>query len=176
MALRRLALVVHVASSVGWLGGVLAFLSLALGAVFGNDTEAMRSAIWAMNWITAYALVPLSLTTLVVAIIQSLVSPWGLFRHWWVVVKLVVTVPATLILLQYAQTMASIAEMATGEVSSAGLRSLAMSPILHASAALVVLLLATVLSVYKPRGLTPYGWRREEERRLGLEGRHARRA
>jgi hypothetical protein len=30
--------------------------------------------------------------------------------------------------------------------------------------AIVAPLLATVLSVYKPRGLTPYGWRRYRQR------------
>ncbi len=36
---------------------------------------------------------------------------------------------------------------------------------LHAGAALVLLLLATVLAMYKPRGLTRYGWRRQQEPR-----------
>jgi len=33
-----------------------------------------------------------------------------------------------------------------------------------AGAALVVLLVATVVSTYKPRGLTQYGWRKQQER------------
>lgn len=42
------------------------------------------------------------------------------------------------------------------------------SPVLHAALALVVLLVATVLAVYKPRGITPYGWRKQmEERAVG---------
>lgn len=38
------------------------------------------------------------------------------------------------------------------------------SPVLHAGAALLVLLAATVLAVCKPRGMTRYGWRRRRER------------
>ena len=34
------------------------------------------------------------------------------------------------------------------------------SAVLHASLALVLLLVATVLGIYKPRGLTPYGGRK----------------
>ncbi len=33
-----------------------------------------------------------------------------------------------------------------------------------AGAALVVWLVATVVSTYKPRGLTQYGWRKQQER------------
>ena len=35
----------------------------------------------------------------------------------------------------------------------------------HAVGGLVVLLVVTVLNVYKPQGLTPYGWRRQDESR-----------
>ena len=169
--LRRLALVAHVASSVGWLGAVVAFLALAVLVASTDDPELMRPALWAMYALIIYALVPMALFALIVAISQSLVSSWGLVRHWWVVIKLIVTVPAVVVLLQYTSTMGNIAAMAADESSVATLRSLAMSPALHASAALLVLLLATVLSVYKPRGLTPYGWRKEEERRLALQRR-----
>ena len=36
------------------------------------------------------------------------------------------------------------------------------------SGGLLVLLVITVLNVYKPRGLTPYGWRKQEESRAEL--------
>jgi hypothetical protein len=39
------------------------------------------------------------------------------------------------------------------------------SPRLHAALALLVLLVATTLAVYKPRGMTPYGWRKQHEQR-----------
>jgi len=39
------------------------------------------------------------------------------------------------------------------------------SPMLHAALALLVLLVATVLAVYKPRGMTRYGWRKQHEQR-----------
>ena len=50
--------------------------------------------------------------------------------------------------------------------SSADLRGLRASLVLpHAVGGLVVLLLTTTLSIYKPRGMTRYGWRKEQERR-----------
>ncbi len=39
---------------------------------------------------------------------------------------------------------------------------------LHAGGALLLLLLATVLGLYKPRGITRYGWRKQQERRAVL--------
>ncbi|MGH2918353.1 MAG: hypothetical protein ACRDLS_07115 [Solirubrobacteraceae bacterium] len=36
---------------------------------------------------------------------------------------------------------------------------------LHAGAALLLLLMAAILSVYKPRGMTRYGQRKQHERR-----------
>ncbi len=66
-------------------------------------------------------------------------------------------------LLLYTQTLSSLAESASAETDLGTLRS--PSPVLHAAAGLVLLLAAAALSVYKPRGLTRYGWRRQQEQR-----------
>ncbi len=39
------------------------------------------------------------------------------------------------------------------------------SPLLHSVLALLLLLVITILAVYKPRGMTPYGWRKQQEER-----------
>ena len=168
--LRKLALAAHITTSVGWLGAVLGFLALTFAALTGQDSDRVRVAYLAMEWTTLYAIVPLSIASLMIGVVQSLVSPWGLFRHWWVVVKLVLTVIATVVLLQYTQTMSYIADVAaTTSSGGAHLRELAPSPLVHAGGGLLVLLTATVLSVYKPPGLTPYGWRKQEEQRRQRE-------
>lgn len=87
----------------------------------------------------------------------------GLFRHYWVVAKLLITVFATAILV-YMRTfeqMAGIAAdpgIALGHVKNP-------SPVVHAILALILLVTATVLSVYKPFGVTAYGRRKQEEQR-----------
>ncbi|MGP3958869.1 hypothetical protein ACTWPT_22935 [Nonomuraea sp. 3N208] len=44
----------------------------------------------------------------------------------------------------------------------------------HSIGGLIVLLLITILSVVKPQGLTPYGWRKQQEvRRTKTKGRMA---
>jgi len=45
------------------------------------------------------------------------------------------------------------------------LQRLKIQLVIEAGAALLVLLVATALSVYKPKGMTRYGWRRQQEQR-----------
>ena len=51
-------------------------------------------------------------------------------------------------------------------LSGADLRGLRIQIMADAGAAVLLLLLATTLGVYKPRGLTPYGWRKQNEERM----------
>jgi hypothetical protein len=59
--------------------------------------------------------------------------------------------------------MADMARKTT--VASADLRGLRTQLVADAGAALGVLLVATTLSVYKPRGMTKYGRRKQHEQR-----------
>jgi len=94
----------------------------------------------------------------------SLGTSWGLFRHYWVVLKLGITVFATVILLIYMGTFRQMAGVAADPVMDlAAVRN--ASPIVHAVLALALLLAATVLGVYKPFGMTAYGIRRLDEQR-----------
>lgn len=158
---RRTALVAHVTSSVGWLGAVAAFLVLAVAALHTADATTMRSLYVAMEVLGRTVLIPLALATLVTGLVQSLGTTWGLLRHWWVVLKLGITLVATAILLAYTSTLGLLADAARDPAGQHGLLP-STSPVLHAGAALVVLLMAVALSVFKPRGLTRYGWRTQQ--------------
>jgi hypothetical protein len=161
--LRKFALTAHVASSVGWLGAVAVFLGLAVVGLTSEDAQTVRGAYVVMEPAGWFVLVPLALTSLVTGLVQALGTTWGLFRHYWVVFKLLINVFATIVLLMYMQTLASLADLAAdARADLDGVRS--PSPLLHAGAALLLLLTATVLAVYKPRGLTPYGRRRHAAR------------
>ncbi|MBA3249758.1 MAG: DUF2269 domain-containing protein [Geodermatophilaceae bacterium] len=160
--LRRFMLTAHVVSSVGWLGAVAASLALGLAGLTSRDAETLRAVYLAMELIGWFVLVPLSLASLLTGLVQALGTRWGLFRHYWVVFKLVINVFAAAVLLLYMQTLGYLA----GVAASAGsdLSELeSPSAALHAGGALLLLLLAAMLSVYKPRGLTRYGQRRQHE-------------
>jgi hypothetical protein len=161
-ALRKLTLIIHVSSSVGWLGAIGAFLAVAITGLTTRDSSLVRSAYQGMNSIGWFVLVPISFASLLSGLIQALGTPWGLFRHYWVIFKLLINVLANAVLLAYmvelSSTVSMLSRMDAGQLRSS-------SPVLHASAALLLLLVAVVLSIYKPRGVTPYGWRKQQERR-----------
>ena len=80
--------------------------------------------------------------------------------------KLLIAIVATGLLLLHMQPTSYVANIAANSaLSAADLRAVRIHLVADAGAAVVVLLIATVLSVYKPRGLTTYGWRRDRERR-----------
>lgn len=165
--LRKFALTAHVGASAGWLGAVVAFLVLAVAGLSSDDAQTVRAAYLTMELIGWYALVPLAFASLLTGVIQSLGTTWGLFRHYWVLFKLLINVFATIVLLLYTPTLDHFADLAaeTSFTSAdlSGLRS--TSPLLHAGLAAFLLLVAMTLAVYKPRGLTPYGERKQRAQR-----------
>jgi hypothetical protein len=163
---RKIVLTAHIASTLGWLGAVVVFLALSVVGLTSQDVQVVRAAHLVMEPVAWMVLVPLAFASLLTGLIQALGTPWGLFRHYWVLFKLLISVVATIVLLNYMETfdmMAIVAAeptFANGDLG--GPRS--PSPMIHAALALMMLLVATVLSVYRPRGMTQYGWRKQNER------------
>lgn len=157
---RKLTLTAHVVASVGWLGAIVTFLGLAIAGLASDDARLVRGVYLVAEPITWFVIVPFALVSLLTGLIESLVSSWGLMRHYWVVFKLVLTLLATAVLLVYTQTVGTLADRA--QVEAASLSDLrAPTFVLHSAGALVLLLVATVLAVYKPPGRTRYGWRKQ---------------
>ena len=164
--LRKFALTAHVTSSVGWLGAVASFLALAVAGLTSQDAQMAHAAYLAMELTTSFVIVPLGLASLLTGLIQSLGTPWGLFRHYWVLVKLLLTLFATIVLLLHTQPISYMAGVAAETtLSNADLRPLRIQLVADAGAALLVLLVATTLAVYKPPGMTRYGRRKQREQR-----------
>lgn len=162
--LRKLVLTAHVTSTVGWLGGVVVFLALAVIGMTSDDAQTVRAAYLVMEPAAWLVLVPLSLASLLTGLLQSLGTVWGLFRHYWILFKLLITVVATIVLLTYMETFQVMAAVAADPEADLGIvRN--PSPVLHGTLALLALLVATVLAVYKPRGMTGYGQRKQQRRR-----------
>jgi hypothetical protein len=159
--LRKAVLTTHVLTSVGWLGAVVAYLALDVTAATSRDVALVRTAYGAMELVVVSAIAPLALVAVVVGVVNALGTTWGLFRHWWVIVKLLLTLVATTVLLLQVPTIRMLAEASR---SGADPRDLP-GTLAHSIGGLVVLVVVTVLSVYKPRGLTRYGWRRQQAER-----------
>jgi uncharacterized membrane protein len=150
--LRKFALTVHVTTTVGWLGAVVVFLALAVVGLTSRDAQMVRGAYLVMEPAAWYVLVPLAIASALTGIVQSLGTTWGLFRHYWVLFKLLIAVFASIVLLTYMKTFRVMASVAADPSADLGVVRNA-SPLIHAALALLVLLVATVLAVYKPRGV-----------------------
>jgi hypothetical protein len=166
---RQVALIAHVAASVGWLGAVAAFLALAVVGLTADDVQRVRAVYVAMDVIARCVIVPLCVASLVTGVVQSLGTAWGLFRHYWVVIKLLLTGLSTVVLLIHMRPISYVADVAAARPLTTGdLRAVRVQLTVDAGAALLVLLVTTTLSVVKPRGLTAYGRRKQREQRALL--------
>ncbi len=164
--LRKFVLTTHITASVGWLGAVAGFMALAVAGLRSEEADTLRAAYLTMPLVGWFVIVPLSLASLLTGLVQSLGTSWGLFRHYWVLAKLVINVLATIVLLLHMQPVSHLSRIAAETpLSLAGFGRLRVQVLADAGLALLVLLLATTLAVYKPRGLTPHGWRKQQERR-----------
>jgi hypothetical protein len=164
--LRKFALATHVSCSVGLLGSIAAFLALAIAGLTTQDAAIIRAAYLAMDVITRWVLVPLAFASLLTGLIQSLGTPWGLFRHYWILAKLLITAFAIIVLLVKIELIGHAARLAAETtLPYADLRAVGIELAVHAAAGLLVLLVPSIISVYKPRGLTPYGQRKQREQR-----------
>jgi hypothetical protein len=163
-ALRKLTLTAHVTVSVGWLGALAAFLAHALASLISKDEQMVRAASLAMALIAWLVILPLSLASLITGLVQALGTAWGLLRHYWILFKLLLTVVATVVLLLKLGPISYLANAARETTfSSADLIGLRTSLMVHAGGGLLVLLATTALAVYKPRGMTRYGLRKQRE-------------
>jgi hypothetical protein len=163
---RKLALTAHVVCSVGWLGAVASFLALAIAGLISADLQLVRATYLGMELTGWSVIVPLSFATLLTGLIQSLGTAWGLFRHYWVLIKLVIAIFATIVLLLHMQPTSQLADVAAVATLSGGeLAELRLQLVVDAAAALLVLVMAVALAVYKPRGMTRHGWRKQHEQR-----------
>src|SRR5829696_8216310 len=163
--LRKFALAAHIALSVGWIGAVAGYIALDVAAAASRNAERLRACYLAMELITWYVIVPLALASLLSGFVMSLGTKWGLFRHYWTLISLLLTVIATVVLLVETQTIGNFAAVAAEPATSGDdLRSLG-STLVHSVGGMVVLLAILVLNVYKPRGMTRYGWRKQGEKR-----------
>lgn len=148
---RKGVLTAHVVLSVGWIG--LAGALIALAAV-GLDTG--ESWVYrAIGVLGGTFLLPVGLSAFLSGMVLGLGTKWGLIRHYWVAAKLfgtIVLVIAGQLALGRFIVVAADRAAAGEDVGEFGQRVLDGS-----IANLVVLVVLTVLSVYKPWGRTRRG-------------------
>src|ERR671919_1195749 len=158
---RKLVLALHLAVTGGWIGAVAAYLLFDVMVAGASDVDTLRGAYLAMDLILTSAIAPLALASVLTGVIVALGTRWGLFRHYWVVISLLLTLFATVVLLRETQVVRELADVARDPRSTArDLRGLG-STLVHSVGGTAILLVILVLNVFKPRGLTRYGRRKE---------------
>jgi uncharacterized membrane protein len=154
-ALRRVMLAAHIICSVGWLGAAAAYLALGVAAQVSMEPQIVRAAWIGMELTGWFVIVPLACLAFLTGLVLSLGTPWGLFKHYWVVIALVLTTLSLAVLLLHMPSVSTLAALARTSDDAAASRL--GGDVLHPAVGLLVLIVVTVLNVHKPRGLTPYG-------------------
>ena len=142
---RKLLLAAHIGASVGLLGTDGTVLLLGITGASGHDPAAIYPAA---ALIGSLLLVPAALLSLSTGVLLGLLTPWGLFRHWWVLAKLTLTTAgAVLSLVVLTPALSGLAEADAPVPFHQRLELVRDS-----GAASLVLLVTLALSVYKPFG------------------------
>lgn len=160
-------LTAHIAVSVGWLGSVAGFLVLSIASLTSRNAEIVRGAYLSMNVLGLYVIVPLSFAALLTGLVQSLGTSWGLLRQYWTLVKFGLTFGSVLLLLMHQfGAIDRIAQLVLSSPAAVlrDVRSTELELAAKAALAVLVLLVTTTLSIYKPWGLTRYGSRIQQQR------------
>ncbi|MDX8033712.1 hypothetical protein SK803_26115 [Lentzea sp. BCCO 10_0856] len=85
---RTLLVWLHVVTSVGWLSQAVALLALLIYGMKTSDVNAFKMA----RVLDHQVLAIMANTSAFTGLALSATTPWGYFRHWWVLAKFVITV------------------------------------------------------------------------------------
>lgn len=149
----KLVLTSHVTFSIGWVGAVAVFLALAINGLKSNNEQLVRACLLAMKISGWFVILPLCLTALATGIVQAIWTKWGLFRYYWIVVKLFLTLGSTILLLLHLQPIDELANAASQPAFSDSKHAPQIIDLIAKSgAAILVLIIITTISIYKPWG------------------------
>lgn len=154
--MRKVVLAAHVIVSFGLLGLSSAMLVLGAVAATTPNPETARAAYLSMGIFTRGVIQPVAIGALATGVVLSLGTPWGLFRHAWIVAKLALTVATILcgIFVVSPTLQRALAATAIGGAPLADQSSWSAPALLVAASGANVLMLgaATAISVFKPWG------------------------
>jgi hypothetical protein len=143
---RKAILTLHLITAVGWLGADMVLLMLGIAGLTGGVGKDV--AYPAMSLVGAALFVPLTYLVWVIGVVNAVGTPWGLLRWWWVAVKLVI-VTVMLFLVTFLLYPGLVH---AGELKDALPRRDQINLVVAPSVSSTLLIVATVLSTYKPWG------------------------
>ncbi len=166
---RKVTLAVHILSSVGWVGLSLSMATLALIGYLTSDPGVAEGAYYAMYVFDESTVSLVSLVCGASGVLLGWGTPWGLMRHWWVLVKWVLSLGVAAFAWVYTHPLVLTAAEQAGAVEGGIYRPGREGTLLAWTVPPVfaVLVFTGVLSVYKPWGRTRRGRRYAQTRAAG---------
>ena len=161
--MRKFVLLAHVTTSVGLLGAVACFLLLSIFGIVSSNVQLVQASYLLLMPLTSYLILPLVVASLLIGIISSLGTPWGLVRYYWVAAKLLLTAVTLIVLLLQMKAIAELSAIAAARMVTDMDMGLRLRMIIHAGGGLGVLLLIMIFSLWKPKGITPFGQRQSSQ-------------
>lgn len=150
---RKAVLTVHIGSAGVWLGMDLTFGVLLCTAMLTDNRTTAATAYQVLEMVAIYPMLTAGVLTLITGVILGIGSKYGLFRYWWVAVKLAINVLFVgLIIFALGPSVRGVSEsgrmLAVDPTTVVPYEDL-LGPLIVAPTLLVI---AMVLSVFKPWG------------------------
>jgi hypothetical protein len=89
---RQAAVWLHIITSVGWMSQALALVALMTVSFTSGDVSVRVSATSMAHVLDTSLLAPLANAAAFTGFMLAASTPWGYFRHWWVLVKFAITI------------------------------------------------------------------------------------
>lgn len=160
--IRKLTLTSHLIFSIGWLGAVAVFIALAITGLTTKDFTIARSMYISLEICTLYIIIPFCIASFLTGIIQAVGTKWGLFKHYWIIIKLFLTFAMTILLFLHLKPISLLSSTAIDSSFTNTGEAIGLIDIIKkAGAALFVLIAIVGISIYKPWGTTKYAMIKE---------------
>lgn len=153
---RKVWQIVHIVAAVGWLGIVVSVLGLTTMGMNADDTATARTVYDAAVLVADTFFLPATLLMFLSGLVLGLGTKWGLVKHYWVAVKLVIG--CALLVAGSVNLEAAVREVATAVAEGTATRGDHISLVGMIAVIAGLTLFAAVLSVAKPWGRIP--WKR----------------
>lgn len=157
----KFLLTLHIIIAVGLIGADITVIILSVTGLTSGIPDLIRASYLAMDLLVNTALIPLAAGALVTGILLGVGTHWGLTRYYWVLTKLgfiLVAITALVFLLRprINQIAAEVLQRPLADLSALDLGPAGVAVIVGPSVAILILITAAVLGIYKPWGKTNF--------------------
>jgi uncharacterized membrane protein len=154
---KQLIVALHVISAASWIGGTMGLILLLIYLKSAANGEQLAYTLSSMEVIDDNLLKYPALLTLLTGVLLSVWTQWGLVKHYWVAIKLVLTVATIMMGILFLDNWTAslgemIEDMGLATLQSREFQTTWSSIIVMAGFNLASLLLMVFITYFKPFG------------------------